>query len=90
MTQEEVAEAMGTTKATISRMESGTREPNLGYLAAFAEAIGHRPADLFRLPDAPPFGSAPARSPGAGLHDASEEELALALKLIRTARKKAS
>jgi transcriptional regulator with XRE-family HTH domain len=37
----------------VQRMESKVREPNLGYLAAFAEALDIEPADIFRHPDAP-------------------------------------
>lgn len=52
-TQERIAERIGTTKGTVSRMEATTREPNLGYLAAFAEAIDRDVADLFYDPARP-------------------------------------
>lgn len=53
LTLEEVAGRIGTTKSTVQRMESSTREPNLGYLAAFAEALQIELADIFRHPDRP-------------------------------------
>ena len=53
LTQEQVADRIGTTKGTVQRMEVNTREPNLGYLAAFAEAIDREVSDLFRDPKAP-------------------------------------
>lgn len=88
LTQEELADAVSTTKGTVSRMETGSREPNLGYLAAFAEATGCHPADLFRRPGEAGGSQAHAvqsspRYPG----DVTEEEFALAIKLIRTARR---
>lgn len=36
LSQQQVAEALGTTKQTISRWESGEREPNLASLYALA------------------------------------------------------
>lgn len=53
MTQEQIADRIDTTKGTVSRMEINTREPNLGYLAAFAEAIDRDVAELFRDPARP-------------------------------------
>jgi transcriptional regulator with XRE-family HTH domain len=53
LTQEQVADRIGTTKGTVSRMEVNSREPNLGYLAAFAEAIDRETGDLFRDPKRP-------------------------------------
>jgi Predicted transcriptional regulators len=87
MTQEQIAEAIGTTKVTVSRMETGSREPNLGYLAAFAEVAGCRPADLFHKPGEvqSETGARKPALPGS-YQDATEEELALALNLIRTVR----
>jgi transcriptional regulator with XRE-family HTH domain len=48
--QEALAERMETTKSTISRMESATREPNLGYIISAAEQLRCRPEDLFHPP----------------------------------------
>lgn len=54
--QTELANRMGTTKATISRYETGKRDYPGGFLAAVAEAMGKTEGDLFALPrpDAPP------------------------------------
>jgi transcriptional regulator with XRE-family HTH domain len=79
LTQETVAGRIGTTKGTVSRMEKSTREPNLGYLAAFAEALDIDTGQLFRLPGAP--SSEELRQLGA-----SPEELRAALQLVRMAK----
>ncbi len=42
MTQEQVAEAMGTTQAAIARMESGKSPPSTRTLRRFAKATGTR------------------------------------------------
>jgi transcriptional regulator with XRE-family HTH domain len=78
LTQEQVAERIGTTKGTVSRMEMKTREPNLGYLAAFAEAIDRELADLFRDPARP--------SQAELLGTATPEELRQAIRLIHSIR----
>lgn len=52
-TLEQVAEMIGTSKSTVQRMEVSTREPNLGYLAAFAEALDIEVSDIFRDPNRP-------------------------------------
>lgn len=49
--QTELANRMETTKATISRYETGKRDYPGGFLAAFAEAVGKKEGDLFSLPD---------------------------------------
>ena len=51
--QQHLAELMGIEKETVSRMETGAREANAGYLGAFAEAIGCATGDLFSDPQAP-------------------------------------
>lgn len=53
LTQEQIADRIETTKGTVSRMEINSREPNLGYLAAFAEAIDREVSELFRDPERP-------------------------------------
>jgi transcriptional regulator with XRE-family HTH domain len=42
MTQEEVAQAMGTTQAVIARLESGRSRPSTRTLERFAKATGMR------------------------------------------------
>jgi ribosome-binding protein aMBF1 (putative translation factor) len=43
LTQEEVAERMGTTQSVIARLESGARLPSVQTLLRFAKATGARP-----------------------------------------------
>ena len=42
LSQEELAERMGTSQSTIARLESGTAKPSLSTLERFAEATGTR------------------------------------------------
>ena len=42
MTQEEVAQAMGTTQAVVARLESGRAKPSTRTLERFAKATGTR------------------------------------------------
>ena len=42
MTQEEVAEKMGTTKSSISRFESGNYNPTIDFLIRLSNALGKR------------------------------------------------
>ena len=53
LTQEKVADRLDTTKATVSRMESGKTQFNRGYVEALAEALDCEPNDLFHPPDRP-------------------------------------
>lgn len=46
MTQEELAERVGCATASISQMETGTREPSLTMLRYVAEALGVEPGWL--------------------------------------------
>ncbi len=57
MTQEEVAQAMGTTQTVIARLESGRRMPSTRTLERFAKATGMRLRISFE-PETP--GSRPA------------------------------
>lgn len=50
MTQEQVAEAMGTTQAAIARLESGRTMPSTRTLKRFAEATGTRLRISFEKP----------------------------------------
>ena len=80
LTQEQVADRIGTTKATVSRMEIDTREPNLGYLAAFAEALGIETQDVFRDPARPTQNELLSRG-------ISSEQIEQAIVFIEMARK---
>lgn len=42
MTQDEVAEKMGTTKSSISRFESGNYNPTIDFLIRLSNALGKR------------------------------------------------
>lgn len=53
MTQEQVAEAMGTTQAAIARLESGRTMPSTRTLKRFAEATGTRLRISFEKPGPP-------------------------------------
>lgn len=48
--QEELAAAMNTTAAAVSRIETGKREWSKGYLEALAYLVGCQVHDLFRKP----------------------------------------
>jgi transcriptional regulator with XRE-family HTH domain len=54
-TQQEMADRIGTSKQTVSRVESGDRDWGKGYLEAFAHVVGcSNPTDpITRPPDAP-------------------------------------
>lgn len=43
LSQDELAERMGTTQSTVARMESGKQLPSLRTLYRYAEATGTRP-----------------------------------------------
>lgn len=53
MSQERLAEEVGTTKSSISRWEQGERDITLGALTAIAEVLGCRVADLIDDPEHP-------------------------------------
>jgi transcriptional regulator with XRE-family HTH domain len=82
LTQEQLAARLGTTHVTISRMETGAREWNAGYLSAMAEALGIEPQDLFHHPSRPTLDEL--------LRDASEEDRNRALEVVKTLTKLAS
>lgn len=42
MTQDEVAQRMGTTQSVVARLESGKRPPSLRTVKRYAEAVGGR------------------------------------------------
>ena len=51
--QDQVADRLGVTAATISRHETGERSSNEAYLAALAEALDCHPTDFWRDPAHP-------------------------------------
>ena len=51
MTQEDVAQAMGTTKAAVIRLEGGRSRPSMHTLRRFAEATGMRLRISFEKPE---------------------------------------
>lgn len=46
LTQQQLADLVGTTKANVSRLESGTQRPRPGTVLRLAEALGIAPEDL--------------------------------------------
>lgn len=74
LTQEQVAERLDTTKATVSRMESGKVQYNRGYVEALADALQVEPEQLFHHPDRP--------SIDALLQKASPEDRARVLSVV--------
>jgi transcriptional regulator with XRE-family HTH domain len=53
LTQEQLAQRLGTSDVTISRWETRRRQPDLNAQAALAEALDIEPFDLRRHPDQP-------------------------------------
>jgi len=51
LTQADMAERMGCAQTTVSRILNGKQMLSLPAQAAFAEAVGCKPVDLFRRPD---------------------------------------
>ena len=74
LTQEQVADRLGTTKATVSRMETGKSQYNRGYVEELAYALTVEPDQLFRDPERP--------SADSLLQSASPEQRARALSVI--------
>lgn len=50
LAQHELAERMGTTQATVTRLETGVRQINLKWLARLAAALGRSETELLRAP----------------------------------------
>jgi transcriptional regulator with XRE-family HTH domain len=59
LTQEQLAERLGTTKGAVSKIENGTSRYNQSSLEAWAEALSCEPADLISRP--PPSRDAQSR-----------------------------
>jgi transcriptional regulator with XRE-family HTH domain len=75
LTQEQLAQRLGTSDVTISRWETRRRQPDLNAQAAIAEALDIEPFDLRRHPDQP--------SADALLRGQPTEVQEQAIKLIR-------
>jgi transcriptional regulator with XRE-family HTH domain len=79
LTQIELAARLETTDVTISRWETGKRQPDINALAAIAEALDVDLTDLYRHPDQP--------SADALLRDQPQDVREQAIKLIKAIRK---
>jgi transcriptional regulator with XRE-family HTH domain len=79
LSQQQLADRLGTTDVTISRWETGKRQPDLSAQAAIAEALDIEFSDLFRLPTTP--------SADALLRDQPEEVRDQAIRLIKALRR---
>lgn len=78
LTQQQLADRLGTSDVTVSRWETGKRRPDMDAQAAIAEALGIDPTDLFRHPG--------QMSADALLRGQPPEVVAQAMKLIRAIR----
>lgn len=79
LTQEQLGQRLGTSDVTVSRWETGKRQPDLNAQAAIAEALGIDVFDLRRHPDQP--------SADALLRDQPQEIRDQAIKLIQAIRR---
>lgn len=79
LSQQQLADRLGTTDVTISRWETGKRQPDINAQAAIAEALNIEMADLFRLPTTP--------SADALLRDQPQEVRDQAIRLIQALRR---
>lgn len=53
LTQQQLADRLGTSDVTIARWEGNKRRPDLGALAALCEALGIGPGSIYRHPETP-------------------------------------
>lgn len=79
LTQEQLGGRLGTSDVTISRWETGERQPDLNAQAAVAEALDIDVFDLRRHPDQP--------SADALLRDQPQEVREQAIKIIQAIRR---
>lgn len=79
LTQEAIAQRLGTTHVTVSRWERGEVLLNTDVMAALAEVLGIRPVDLYRHPD--------RESLDALLGDQPDDVLAQAIRVLSALRK---
>jgi transcriptional regulator with XRE-family HTH domain len=79
LTQEQLAQRLGASNVTVSRWETGKRQPDYNAQAAIAEALGVDPFDLRRHPAQP--------SADALLRDQPKEVVEQVFKVIRALRR---
>ncbi len=79
LTQQQLADRLGTSDVTVSRWETSARQPDLNALAAVAEALTIDVFDLRRHPDQP--------SADALLRDQPQEVRDQAIRLIQAIRR---
>ena len=79
LTQQQLADRLGTSDVTVSRWETSARKPDLNALAAVAEALTIDVFDLRRHPDQP--------SADALLRDQPQEVRDQAIRLIQAIRR---
>lgn len=79
LTQQQLADRIGTSDVTIARWEGSKRRPDLGALAAISEALNIEPSRLYRHPDTP--------SADDLLQGQPQEVVENALKMIRAIRR---
>lgn len=79
LTQQQLADRLGTSDVTVSRWETRRRQPDLNAQEAIAEALGIDVVDLWRHPDQP--------SADALLRDQPLEVVQQAIKLIQAIRR---
>jgi transcriptional regulator with XRE-family HTH domain len=79
LTQQQLADRLGTSDVTVSRWETGDRKPDQDAQQAIAEALGIEWQDLFRSPGQP--------SADALLRDQPQEVVEQAIKLIQAIRR---
>lgn len=79
LSQQQVADRLGTTDVTIGRWEGGSRRPDLGALTALCEALGISPGAIYRHPDTP--------SADDQLRDQPQDVVDQVFKVIKALRK---
>jgi transcriptional regulator with XRE-family HTH domain len=79
LTQEQLAQRLGSSHVTVSRWETGKRQPDLKAQEAISEALGIDAVDLRRHPDQP--------SADELLRGQPPEVIDQAMKLIRAIRR---
>lgn len=79
LTQEALANRLGTTGMTVSRWERGQVDLNTKVMSGLADALSIEPEDLYHHPDKP--------SPNALLRDQAPEVVDQAIAILRALRR---